>query len=93
MPSHVQQGILDRDKAFPHDRDGGQGQTDQSHLPIRTHKSNGARQPVFETMGSVVGKLVLVVLAQEGHVERVRQRERHGLFFLVVLFLDDEVMA
>ena len=87
VPSHVQQRILGRDKAFSHGRDGGQGQTDQAHLPIRTHKSNGARQPVFETMGLVVGKLVLVVLAQEGHVERMRRRQRHDLFLVVVFFL------
>ena len=95
VPSHVQQRIFGRDKAFPHYRDRRQGQTDQSHLPILTHKSNGARQPVFETMGMVVGKLVLVVLAQEGHIERVRRGKCHGLFFFVVVFffLDDEVMA
>ena len=93
VPSHVQQGILGRDKAIPHSWNGGQGQTDQAHLPIWTHKSNGTRQPVFETMGLVVGKLVLVVLTQEGHVERMRRGERHGLFFLVVVFFLVAVMA
>ena len=91
VPLYVQQGILGSDKAFPHHRDGGQGQTDQSHLPILTHESNGARQPVFETMGLVVGKLVRVALTHEGHVERIRRGERHVLFF--VFFFLDEVMV
>ena len=70
--SHEQEGILGRDKAFSHGRHGGQGQTDQSHLPIGPHEANGTRQPVFETIRVVVGKLLLVVLAQESHGERVR---------------------
>ena len=86
VPSHVQEGILARDKTFSHGWDVGQGQVDQAHLPIGPHEANGTRQPVFETMGFVVGKLLPVVLAQEGHVERVRRGERHGLFWLVVVF-------
>ena len=85
VPSDVKQRIRGCDKTFPHGRDVGYGQTDQAHLPIGPHEANGTRQPVFETMGLVVGKLVLVVLAQESHVERMRRGERHDLFFLAVV--------
>ena len=89
VPSHVQQGILAIDKVFPHGRDGGQGQGDQPHLSILTHESNGTRQMVFETMGTVVRKLVRVALTHEGHVERIRRRKRHVLFF----FFDEVVLV
>ena len=88
VPSHVQQGIL-AIKVFPHGRDGGQGQADQPHLPILTHESKGARQPVFETIGTVFRKLVRVALTHEDHVERIRRGKRHVLFS----FFFDDVMA
>ena len=83
VPSHVQEGILGRDKRFPHGRNVGQGQTDQSHLPIGSHEANGTRQSVFEMVGLIGGKLVLVVLTQESHVERMHRGESHGRFFFL----------
>ena len=86
VPSHVQEGILGRDERFSHGRNVGQGHTDQSHLPIGSHEANGTRQSVFETVGLIGGKLVLVILAQESHVERMQRRERHGRFFFLIFF-------
>ena len=84
VPSHVQERILGGDKRFSHGRNVGQRQTDQPDLPIGAHEPNGTRQSVFETVGLVGGKLLLVILAQERHVERMQRGERHGRFLFLV---------
>ena len=85
MPSNVDYGFNITDQIFCHEGGVGDGQTDQSHLPIGSHETNGTRQPVFETAGCVVGKLLLVILAHERHVERMRRGERHGRFFFFLV--------
>ena len=77
VPSYVQEGIHGGNKRFSHGRNVGQRHTDQPDLPIGAHEPNGTRQTVFETVGSVVGKLVLVVLTTQRHVEGMRRGEHH----------------
>ena len=86
VPSHVQEGIHGGHKRFSHGRNVGQRHTDQSDLPIGAHEPNGTRQPVFETVGFIGGKLGLVVFTHERHVERMRRGERHGRFLFRVFF-------
>ena len=86
VPSNVHYGINIIDQIFCHEGDVGDGQSDQTHLPIGSYETNGAWQPVFETVGSIVGKLLLVILTHERHVERMRRGERHGRFLFLVFF-------
>ena len=86
VPSNVEHDIRVDEQILGHEGSVGEGQTDQSHLPIGAHEPDGTRQPVFETEGSIVGKLLLVVVALERHVERMRRGERHGRFLFLVFF-------
>ena len=86
VPSNVQYDFIVGDQLLGLERGIGDGQTGQSHLPIGAHEPDGTRQAVFETVGSVVGKLLFVVFTQERHVERMRRGERHGRFLFRVFF-------
>ena len=86
VPSNVDYVFNITDQIFCHEGDVGDGQSDQTHLPIGSHETNGSGQSVLETVGLVGGKLVLVVLAQERHVERMQGGERHGRFLFLVFF-------
>ena len=77
VPSYVQEGIHGGHKRFSHGRNVGQRHTDQPDLPIGAHEPNGTRQAVFETVGLVGGKLGLVVLTTQRHVEGGRRGEHH----------------
>ena len=85
MSSNVDYVFNVAEQIFCHEGGVGDGQTDQSHLPIGSHETNGTLQPVLETAGFVVGKLLLVILAHERHVERMRRGERHGRFFFFLV--------
>ena len=86
VPSKVEHDFSVADQLLGHERDVGDGQTSQSHLPIGAHEPDGTRQPVFETVGLVGGKLLFVVVTPERHVERMRRGERHGRFLFRVFF-------
>ena len=86
VPSNVEHDIGVSDQSLGHERGVGDGHTDQSDLPIGAHEPDRTRQAVFETVGSVVGKLLLVVFTPERHVERMRRWERHGRFLFRVFF-------
>ena len=87
VPSNVEHDFGIPNQLLGHEGSVGDGQTDQSHLPIGAHEPDGTRQPVFETVGSIEGKLLFVVVTPERHVERRRRGERHGRFlFRVFLF-------